>query len=442
MARETKTDLILALEQLEREKGISKDEILDTINQALISALRKNYGKTAQIMAGLNTETGELEGYLQKKVVDEVFTPELEITLEDAVKYNPAVSVGDDVYIPIDTRDYHRIAAQAAKQNITNKVRDIEKQKVYDEFKPREGEIINGTVHHIAGRDIFVDLGKTEAILPFSEQIRREHYNASQRVKAVIQKVDKENRNLQIVLSRRSPEFLKALFETEVPEIAEKIIEIKAVVRDAGFRAKVLVKSNSIKVDPVGACVGVRGSRIRVIMNELSGEKIDLIPYIEDELTLIAHALSPALVNSVRVLDKEHKVAMVTVSDDQLAMAIGREGQNIRLASSLTGWEIKVESETQRAEAQKKERDAVMQKLMQVDGVGLRVAESLFTMGIETVEHLAAQNEEVLQSIEGIGEKTAQKILASAKKYIEVAEENAETSTAAMEVDDDAEEGK
>ena len=441
MARETKTDLILALEQLEREKGISKDEILDTINQALISALRKNYGKTAQIMAGLNTETGELEGYLQKKVVDEVFTPELEITLEEAVRYNPAVSVGDDVYIPIDTRDYHRIAAQAAKQNITNKVRDIEKQKIYDEFKPREGEIINGIVHHIASRDIFVDLGKTEAVLPFSEQIRREHYSVNQRVRAVIQKVDKENRSLQIVLSRRSPEFLKALFETEVPEIAEKIIEIKAVVRDAGFRAKVLVKSNSIKVDPVGACVGVRGSRIRVIMNELSGEKIDLIPYIEDELTLIAHALSPAMVNSVRVLDKDRKIAMVTVSDDQLAMAIGREGQNIRLASSLTGWEIKVESETQRADAVKKERESVMQKLMEIDGVGMRVAESLVTMGIETIEHLASQNVDILQSIEGIGEQTAQKILASAKKYIETAE-NAETAPAAMEVDDDAEERK
>ena len=405
MARENKTDLILALEQLEREKGISKDEILETINQALISALRKNYGKTAQIMAGLNTDTGELEGYLQKKVVDEVFTPELEITLEEAVKYNPQVSVGDDVYIPIDTRDYHRIAAQAAKQNITNKVRDLEKQKIYNEYKPREGEIINGTVHHIAGRDIFVDLGKTEAILPFSEQIRREHYNATQRVRAVIQKVDKENRNLQIVLSRRSPEFLKALFETEVPEIAEKIIEIKAVVRDAGFRAKVLVKSNSSKVDPVGACVGVRGSRIRVIMNELSGEKIDLIPYIEDELTLIAHALSPAVVNSVRVLDKERKMAMVTVSDDQLAMAIGREGQNIRLASSLTGWEIKVESESQRAEAHKKEKDASMNLLMQIEGIGLRVAENLFTMGVRSIEDLANQSEDTLQSIEGITPK-------------------------------------
>ena len=176
-------------------------------------------------------------------------------------------------------------------------------------------------------------------------------------------------------------------------------------------------------------------------MNELSGEKIDLIPYIEDELTLIAHALSPAMVNSVRVLDKDRKIAMVTVSDDQLAMAIGREGQNIRLASSLTGWEIKVESETQRADAVKKERESVMQKLMEIDGVGMRVAESLVTMGIETIEHLASQNVDILQSIEGIGEKTAQKILASAKKYIETAE-NAETATAAMEVDDDAEERK
>jgi len=443
MAKEIRTDLIMALEQLECEKGISKDEILETINQALISALRKNYGKTAQIMAGLNTDTGELEGYLQKKVVDEVFTPELEISLDEAVKYNPSVSIGEDVFIPIDTRDYHRIAAQAAKQNITNKVRDIEKQKIFDEFKPREGEIINGMVHHIVGRDIFVDLGKTEAILPFSEQIRREHYNTNQRVRAVIQKVEKENRGPQIVLSRRSPEFLKALFATEVPEIAENLIEIKAVVRDAGFRAKVLVSSNSPKIDPVGACVGVRGSRIRIIMNELSGEKIDLIPYIEDELTLIAHALSPAVVNSVRVIDKEHKMAMVTVSDDQLAMAIGREGQNIRLASSLTGWEIKVESETQRAEAVKREKDVLIQELMKVEGVGLRLAENLVTMGVETIAQLAELQESVLQSIEGIGEKTAQKILAGAKKIQEDLNAQAENEdTAKMEVEDNAEEGK
>lgn len=451
MAQKDSNSLMLALEQLEREKGISKDEILETINQALISALRKNYGKTAQIMAGLNTETGELEGYLQKRVVEEVITPELETTLEEALKYNPEVKIGEDVYIPIDTRYYHRIAAQAAKQNINNKVRDLEKQKIYKEYKPREGEIINGLVHHIAARDIFVDLGKTEAILPFSEQIRREHYSMNQRVKAIIQRVDKENRGLQIILSRRSPDFLKALFETEVPEISEKLIEIKAVVRDAGFRAKVLVSSNSIKVDPVGACVGVRGSRIRVIMNELSGEKIDLIPFIDDELTLIARALSPAIVNSVRVLDKENKVAMVTVSDDQLAIAIGREGQNIRLASSLTGWEIKVESETQRAEANKKEREAATHLLVQIDGVGLKLAETLVTMGITTIEQLAQQDEAILQSLEGIGEKTAQKILAGAKKYVadDLAKEEAHNTMpeennaeAAEEIKDDAEEGK
>lgn len=442
MSQKDSINLMQALDQLEREKGISKDEILETINQALISALRKNYGKTAQIMAGLNTETGELEGYLQKKVVEEVITPELEVTLEEAVKYNPEAKIGEDVFIAIDTRDYHRIAAQAAKQNINNKVRDIEKQKIYDEYKPREGEIINGTVHHIAARDIFVDLGKAEAVLPFSEQIRREHYSVNQRVRAIIQKVDKENRGLQILLSRRSPEFLKALFEAEVPEIAEKLIEIKSVVRDAGFRAKVLVRSNSVKVDPVGACVGVRGSRIRIIMNELSGEKIDLIPYIDDELTLIARALSPATVNSVRVLNKEHKTAMVTVPDEQLAMAIGREGQNIRLATALTGWEIKVESETQRAEAGRKEKEAAIQELIKIDGLGLKYAEMLITMGITTVEQLAAQDESVLQSLEGIGEKTAQKILAGAKQYVEAAkEESAKTETEA-EVENNAEEGK
>jgi len=417
--QKNKSDLLLALEQLEREKGIKQEDVFKTITDALVSALRKYFGKTAQIMAGIDPETGEMAGFLVKKVTDTVVTPELEITLEQAQKHQPEAKLGDDVHIPVPIQDFSRIAAQTAKQVLIQKVREIEKVRVYDEYKPREGEVVTGLVHHVAGRDIFVDLGKAEAILPFSEQIRREHYSVNQRVRAIIHRVDKENKGLQIVLSRASNGFLKALFEAEVPEISEKVIEIVDMARDPGFRAKVLVRSNSPKVDPVGACVGMRGSRIRVIMNELSNEKIDLIPYIEDTLTMIAKSFSPATVSSVKVLSKEHKKAQVIVADDQLAMAIGREGQNIRLASRLTGWDLEVKSEGQRFEETKRINDLAMQDLLKIDGIGAKVAETLITMNVTDIRKLAGFTEEDLCSLEGIGEKTAQKIIAGAKKFLE-----------------------
>ncbi|MCX5791164.1 MAG: transcription termination factor NusA [Elusimicrobia bacterium] len=417
--QKNKSELLLALEQLEREKGIKQEDVFKTITDALVSALRKYFGKTAQIMAGIDPETGEMAGFLVKKVAETVVTPELEITLAEAQKHQPDAKLGDDVHIPVPIQDFSRIAAQTAKQALIQKVREIEKVRVYDEYKPREGEVFTGLVHHVAGRDIFVDLGKAEAILPFSEQIRREHYSVNQRVRAIIHRVDKENKGLQIVLSRASNEFLKALFEAEVPEISEKVIEIVDMARDPGFRAKVLVRSNSPKVDPVGACVGMRGSRIRVIMNELSNEKIDLIPYIEDTLTMIAKSFSPATVSSVKVLDKKSKKAQVIVADDQLAMAIGRDGQNIRLASRLTGWDLEVKSEGQRSEETKRINDLAMQDLLKIDGISAKVAETFITMNVTDIRKLAGFTEEDLCSLEGIGEKTAQKIIAGAKKFLE-----------------------
>lgn len=417
--QKNKSELLLALEQLEREKGIKQEDVFKTITDALVSALRKYFGKTAQIMAGIDPETGEMAGFLVKKVAETVVTPELEITLAEAQKHQPDAKLGDDVHIPVPIQDFSRIAAQTAKQVLIQKVREIEKVRVYDEYKPREGEVVTGLVHHVAGRDIFVDLGKAEAILPFSEQIRREHYSVNQRVRAIIHRVDKENKGLQIVLSRASNEFLKALFEAEVPEISEKVIEIVDMARDPGFRAKVLVRSNSPKVDPVGACVGMRGSRIRVIMNELSNEKIDLIPYIEDTLTMIAKSFSPATVSSVKVLDKKSKKAQVIVADDQLAMAIGRDGQNIRLASRLTGWDLEVKSEGQRSEETKRINDLAMQDLLKIDGISAKVAETFITMNVTDIRKLAGFTEEDLCSLEGIGEKTAQKIIAGAKKFLE-----------------------
>jgi len=417
--QKSKTELLLALEQLEREKGINREEVFKTISDALVSSLRKYYGKTAQIMAGIDPETGELAGFLVKKVVEEVFTPEIEISLPDAKKIKADAALNEDLYISVEIKDFARIAAQTAKQVLLQKVRDIEKKRIFEEYKPREGEIITGVVHHISGRDIFVDLGKAEAVLPYNEQIHREHYSVNQRVRAIIQNVVCDNKGLQIVLSRASNAFLKSLFTAEVPEISDKLIEIVGIARDPGFRAKVLVRSNSVKVDPVGACVGMRGSRIRVIMNELSNEKIDLIPYVDDQLSLVAKSLSPAIVSSVKVLNRSAKRIQVIVSDNQLAMAIGREGQNIRLANRLTGWEIEVKSETQRNDELRRQNDIAMKELLKVDGVGAKVAETLITMGIMDIKKLSEMEEEVLMGLDGIGDKTAQKILAGAKKFIE-----------------------
>ncbi|HBW22756.1 MAG: transcription termination factor NusA [Elusimicrobia bacterium GWA2_56_46] len=415
----SKTELILALEQLEREKNIKRDDVFKTITDALVSALRKYFGKTSQIAATIDPDTGEMCGYLVKKVVKEVFTPEIEISEEEAVKYEPSAKLDEEVNIPVDIQDFSRIAAQTAKQVLIQKIREIEKVKLFDEFKPREGEIVTGLVHHIAGRDIFVDLGKTEAVLPYSEQIRREHYTINQRVRAIIHRVDKENKGLQIVLSRASIAFLKGLFEAEVPEIAEKVVEISDVVRDPGFRSKVVVKSNSSKVDPVGACVGIRGSRIRVIMAELSNEKIDLIPYTEEPLHMLAKSFSPATVLSVRVIDKASKKALIIVPDDQLAIAIGREGQNIKLVSRLTGWELEVKSEGQKVEEAKKTNDMAVQDLLKVDGIGAKVADTLVKLGMSDIRKIAGFTVEDLCALEGIGEKTAQKIVSGANKFLE-----------------------
>jgi len=414
-----KTELALVLDQLEREKNIKRDDVFKTITDSLVSALRKYFGKTAQLEATIDPDTAEMRGFLIKKVVEEVYTPDIEITLEEAQMFAPEAKMGEDLRIPVDIKDFSRIAAQTAKQVLIQKIREIEKIKIFEEFKPREGEVVTGLVHHVAGRDIFVDLGKTEAILPFSEQIRREHYTVNQRIRAIIHRVDKENKGLQIVLSRASNAFLKSLFEAEVPEIAEKVIEIVNVAREPGFRAKVVVRSNSTKVDPVGACVGIRGSRIRVIMSELAGEKIDLIPYNEETLYFIAKAFSPATPTSVKVLDKENRRALVIVPDDQLAIAIGREGQNIRLVSRLTGWELEVKSEGQKFEETRKTTELAANELLKIDGVGNKVAETLIAMGVDSIQKLSGLTADQLSSFQGIGPKTAQKMIDGAKKFLE-----------------------
>lgn len=413
-----KSPLIVALEQMEREKGVKKEDILKMVEGALVSALRKYVGKTAQIEAAIDPETAEIKAWQVKKVVETVANPELEMTLEEAKAVDPKAELNGELRFNIQTGDFARVAAQTAKQVLIQRMREIERNNVYEEFKPREGEMLNGSVHRFMEGNLIVDLGKTEAILPLREQIRKERYNVGDRIRAIIIKVDKSQRGPQIVLSRSAPEFLKRLLEVEIPEVSEKTVEILDIVRDPGFRAKVAVRSNNIKVDPVGACVGIKGSRIRSITNELSGERIDLIAYNPEAQQYVAGALAPARVSVVRILDKENKKAEVIVPDDQLPIAIGREGQNIRLASKLTGWQIEVRSEGQRAEQEKRTQATLSEDLRKLEGIGPKTAEILIKAGMADIVRLSQAKADELCTLQGVGEKTAQKIIQSAKKYL------------------------
>lgn len=414
-----KSELITALEQIEREKGIPVDEILNMIEGAVVSSLRKHVGKDARIEASIDRETAEFKARVVKLVVEKVANPELEISLHEAKRYQRDAEVGKDVFLPAPAADFARIAAQTAKQVLTQKVREVERDKLYDEFKPKEGEIVSGSVHRFMERNIVVDLGKTEAILPLREQIRRERYNVGGRVRAVILRVDKAQRGPQVLISRAAPLFLKRLFELEVPEINEKIVEIVEIVRDPGFRAKVIVRSNDPKIDAIGSCVGIRGSRIRSIMSELSGERIDLIPWNDDLTVFLANSLAPAKVGKVRIIDEANKRAEVVVSDEQLSLAIGKDGQNIRLACRLTGWSLEVKSEGQAGAEREQELEAAAGVLTELEGVGKKTLETLAKAGMTDIHALAGATPDQLTTVEGIGEKTAAKVIAAAKAWAE-----------------------
>lgn len=455
----TAKDLILALEGLEREKNIKREDILKTIEDALVSALRKNLGKTAQISAKIDVENGSIKAFQTLNVVELVTNPETEISVEDAKAYLKNPAAGDVVTNTLEVDDFSRIAAQIAKQVLIQKVRGIERDNFYKEFKPREGEVITGSVRRFSDRDIIVDLGKVEAILPYCEQIKKERYVNGSRVKAIITKVlsqndlanigddpvlsryksaafkmDKGQRGPYVILSRANGKFLEELFKVEVPEINEGIVEIKSVQRDPGFRAKVMVSSIDNKIDPIGTCVGMRGIRIRAVMNELSGERIDLINYSDDISTVLMNAIAPAKANFVKIDSLSEKRATIIVPDDQLAIAIGKDWQNIKLASKLTGWNLEVKSESQKAQEGKEASDAVQAVLASVEGIGPKMAEVLQKSGFTSVEQIAELDVEHLSTVQGIGDKTAAKIIEGAKKYV------AEKSAAAQEdVNDDQE---
>lgn len=413
----SRSEFMAIIEQLEKDKNIKKEEIFKTISESIVTALRKYYGKVVQIEAEVDPNTAEMKAYFVKDVVEDSPMEELEITLEDAKKYNPEAKVGEKVKIPVDVDEFSRIASQIAKQTLLQKIRISERDKTYNEFAPRIGEIVTGLVTHINNRDILVNLGKAEAMLPFSEQIRREKYSVNDRVKAIIQRVEK-NKTPQVILSRSSVEFMKAILQNEIPEIYDGIVEVVKIVREAGVRSKIIVKSNSPKIDPVGACVGVKGSRIKAIMAELANEKIDLIPFSDDIVQVIAKAFSPAKVSSVSI-DKANKMAIIVVPDEQVEIAYGRDGINKSLVERLTEYTFEIKSESDKQKESSESFKKQVKKLTEIEGITQKVAETLVKMGYNDPEKLAQMKIEDLSSLSGIGEKTAQKIIESVTKYLE-----------------------
>ncbi|MCB5235401.1 transcription termination factor NusA [Niallia circulans] len=344
------SELVDALVLLEKEKGISREVIMDAIEAALISAYRRNFNQAQNVRIDLNLGAGSMRVFARKEVVDEVFDPRLEISLEDAQKINPNYEVEDVVELEVTPKDFGRIAAQTAKQVVTQRVREAERGIIYSEFIDREEDIMTGIVQRQDSKFIYVSLGKIEAILPTNEQMPNEHYKPHDRIKVFLTKVEKTTKGPQIFVSRTHPGLLKRLFEMEVPEIYDGTVEIKSVAREAGDRSKISVHSDNEEVDPVGSCVGPKGTRVQTIVNELKGEKIDIVKWSSDPTVFVANALSPSKVLEV-IVNEEEKATTVIVPDYQLSLAIGKRGQNARLAAKLTGWKIDIKSESEAREA-------------------------------------------------------------------------------------------
>ncbi|MFB5191466.1 transcription termination factor NusA [Alicyclobacillus fastidiosus] len=342
-------DFLEALEQLAREKGIDKEVLLEAIEAALISGYKRNFNSAANVRVDIHRDSGEVRVFARKNVVEEPGDTRLEISLDAARDMNPNYQVGDVVEIEVTPRDFGRIAAQTAKQVVTQRIREAERTVIYGKFVDREEEVVTGIVARIDPRVVYVDLGETEAILPHSEQMPTDKLQMGDRIKVFISRVERTTKGPQIVVSRSHPGLLKRLFELEVPEIYDGVVEIKAVSREAGYRSKIAVHSRNPEVDPIGACVGTRGVRVQSVVTELNGEKVDIIEWSEDPGTFVANALSPAKVMEVQI-DEEEKVARTIVPDYQLSLAIGKEGQNARLAARLTGWKIDIKSESQASE--------------------------------------------------------------------------------------------
>jgi N utilization substance protein A len=411
-------DLKRLIEQVSRDKGIEREVLISTLEEAMRSAARKKFGHDLDLEVAYNDEFGEIEAFQFKEVVAEVEDPVLEISLEEGRKLDPDCEVGDSLGIKLDTDTFGRIAAQSAKQVIIQKMKDAEREMIYEDYKDRRGEIINGIVQRLDKGGITVNLGRAEAVIPYREQVPRETYRRGDRIRALVLEVSREARGPQIILSRTHPDFLMKLITLEVPEIAEGIVTIMGATREPGSRAKIAVTSKDPDIDPVGACVGMKGSRVQSVVQELRGEKIDIIEYNPDPAKFVCNGLAPAVISKV-VIDQANRLMEVIVPDDQLSLAIGKRGQNVRLASKLTEWRIDVKSESKYQKSLKEGYDS----LLALPGVGDATADNLYEAGFSSAEELAGGLVEELVAIPGISQQKAVKFLDAAKEYLAEQEE-------------------
>ena len=412
-----KLELLQIADAVAREKAIDRKIVLGAMEDAIAKAARSRYGSETEVRAEIDPKSGELHLSRHMLVVETVENPAMQISLEDARRRHPAAQIGDTIADPLPPLEYGRIAAQSAKQVIVQKVREAERDRQYDEYKDRIGDIVNGIVKRVEYGNVVVDLGRGEAIVRRDEMLPREVFRNGDRIRAYIYDVRREQRGPQIFLSRTHPQFMAKLFAQEVPEIYDGIVEVKAVARDPGSRAKIAVVSRDSSVDPVGACVGMRGSRVQAVVNELQGEKIDIIPWSMDIATFVVNALAPAEVAKV-VLDEERERIEVVVPDQQLSLAIGRRGQNVRLASQLTGWDIDIlteQEESERRQAEFENRTRMFIDALNVDEV---IGQLLASEGFNSVEELAMVDPKEIAGIEGFDEDTASELQNRAQEYL------------------------
>ena len=401
----TNLSIVEALGQIAREKNVDREMVVQTLKDALVSAAKKRYGNTDNYFAEVDPQTGAMEVVAHMKVVEEVEEPSAEISIEDAVEIDSSALIGSTVINKLNFADFGRNAIQTAKQILIQRVREAEREHIYEEFIGRVGVIESGTVQQISHGDIVLNLGRAEAAIPYREQIRRERYRQGDAVRGYIYEVLKSSRGPQVLLSRAHPEFLRKLFFTEVPEISEGIVQIHGVAREPGERAKIAVSTSDERVDPVGACVGVKGSRVQTIVRELSGERIDIVPWVDEPQIFIERALSPANVSRV-ITDNRRKHAVVLVDEDQLSLAIGKSGQNSRLAVQLTGWGLDIITESQYQERRAKQ-EGIKQLLRKIPGVSELIALSLTTSGFDSISSVSDATIELLRTVPGLEDEDA-----------------------------------
>ena len=430
-----KLELLQIADAVAREKSIDRGIVIAAMEEAIAKAARARYGSETDVHAEIDAKKGELRLSRHMLVVEQVENPSNQIALEDARRANPGAQIGDTIADTLPPLEYGRIAAQSAKQVIVQKVREAERDRQFQEFKDRIGDIVNGTVKRVEYGSVIVDLGRGEAIIRRDEMLPREVFRNGDRVRAYLFDVRRETRGPQIFLSRTHPQFMAKLFAQEVPEIYDGIVEIKAVARDPGSRAKIGVISRDSSVDPVGACVGMRGSRVQAVVNELQGEKIDIIPWSPDIATFVVNALAPAEVAKV-VIDEDRERIEVVVPDTQLSLAIGRRGQNVRLASQLTGWDIDIlteQEESERRQADFENSTRVFMESLNVDEV---VGQLLASEGFSSVEELSLVDIKELSNIEGFDEETAQELQNRAREFLEQQEAELDAKLTELGVDD------